>query len=478
MEDTNQTTRHPLRLKDNRFGDPTKRGNGKDISSLASELKETLSRYGGMKLDNWGELGVTVFSGSAPRGEAKDDGSHDLSFFTIGVETSRTWINTHNCMGVVQLRDEESGRSVQIEIGSRFDEDPKKQFFLTYLLSKVFRGSFVGLVDLGRDSLWDLLLAFLFRRRLLEAGAVGLFRQYRTLNHNDARIRGRIDVDRHLRRNIPFCGKVAYATHEITFDNPTNRLIRHALAKMRRKWRGLLNGDNGLTDVWHQLEQNTPTWQPGDVMGCIKENQTRIRHPYFHAAYEPLRQVSLAILRDEGASLYQQQQEAEGVIFDGSWLWEEYLWTLLKRLPGYEHSENKEEVGGWQTPPGVTFYPDFFHHNARVILDAKYKDDGVNQEDAKQVFAYMFLMDAVHGGLIKPAGDEDRDPIPIHRQVDKAKMEATKALWHNFVLKPPSDASTAEDFLNKMGDKEKKFMEAVQAKAIFESGRRLGLTAR
>ncbi len=166
-------------------------------------------------------------------------------------------------MGVVKLRDKNSGESVQIEIGSRFDQG-RKQFFLAFLLSKVFRGSMVDPVELGSDSLWDMLLAFVFRRRLLEASAIGLFKQYQTFSHNDARIRGRIDVNEHLRRNIPFRGTVAYTTHEITFNNPTNHLIRHALAKASRKWGTMFTGD-GLMDVRHGLEQNTPTWQPGDV---------------------------------------------------------------------------------------------------------------------------------------------------------------------------------------------------------------------
>ena len=31
----------------------------------------------------------------------------------------------------------------------------------------------IDLVDLGSDSLWDMLLALIFRRRLLEASAIG-----------------------------------------------------------------------------------------------------------------------------------------------------------------------------------------------------------------------------------------------------------------------------------------------------------------
>ena len=169
-----------------------------------------------------------------------------------------------------------------------------------------------------------------------------------------------------------------------------------------------MTGDNRLTELRHQLERNTPRWQSGNVQSCIrcKENRTPIRHPFFHSAYEPLRQISLAILREEGAGLYQQHQEAEGVIFDGSWLWEEYLWTLLKPL-GFEHPENKRGTEPWKPLVGIELFPDFFHREKRIVLDAKYKRASrVNLEDIRQVFAYMFVLDAVHGGLIKPEGTQ------------------------------------------------------------------------
>ena len=446
-----------LPLVDNHFGDPTNGGQGQDISLLAPEQVELLSRYSGKPLNQWSD-GVVVFP-DTPRGEQDlDDEAAASSFFTLGSNTSKTWINTQNCMGVVKIRDKKTGDTVQIEIGSRFDEG-RKQFFLTYLLSKVFRGSMVDPIELGSDSLWDMLLAFVFRRRLLEANAVGMFKQYQTFNHNDARIRGRIDVNEHLRRNIPFYGKVAFTTHEITFNNPTNHLIRHALAKVSRKWGSIFTGD-GLMDVRHGLEQNTPTWQPSDVVKCIrrKENRFPIKHPYFHAVYEPLRQISLSILRDEGASLYQQDQEAEGVIFDGSWLWEEYLWTLLKPL-GFEHPKNKERDDAWKPLNRVRFYPDFFHRTARAILDAKYKRghdryDG-RQDHARQVFGYMFLLNAIHGGLVKPDGVSE-NPEQIHRRV----INTEPAIWHDFVL-TPSTKLTAKDFVDEMGRKEDEFQKHV-----------------
>jgi 5-methylcytosine-specific restriction endonuclease McrBC regulatory subunit McrC len=450
-----------LQLTDNHFGDPSADGGRGETIQVGTY--NFLSPFASKTLAQLEDIGVTVFPSHAHRLNAYDDMAYqDVSVFTLGSRPSdppRYWINTHNCMGVIRLRDKASGVLFQVEIGSRFDNKQPKQFFLSYLLSKVFGGSIVDSVYLGNDSLWDMLLAFIFRRRLLDASAVGLFKQYRQVQHNDTRIRGRIDMDRHLRQNLPFRGNVAYSTHEITIDNPTNHLIRHALAKVKRKWAGLMTGDGLLNDLLHQLEQNTPTWQSGNVLSCIrrKENQTSIKHPYLGATYEPLRLVSLSILQDEGASLYQQKQEAEGVLFDGSWLWEEYLWTLLRPM-GFEHPNNKTKQGSWRPLPGVSLYPDFFHKTKRVVLDAKYKSGDISLEDAKQVFAYMFLLNAIHGGLVKPDSKLEQVEQKISRPLATI---AQTARWHSLALSPPEATKTTAIFVEQMRKLEELFQRQI-----------------
>jgi len=94
-----------------------------------------------------------------------------------------------------------------------------------------------------------------------------------------------------------------------------------------------------------------------------------------------------------------------GVLFDGAWLWEEYLNTFLADI-GFEHPRNKEGVGhkslfkdgsGW-------CYPDFL--SPQMVLDAKYKwyDDWnkVQTKDLYQVISYMHVLDLKKGGFVVP----------------------------------------------------------------------------
>ena len=313
---------------------------------------------------------------------------------------------------------------------------------MNYLLSRVFGGNLVGEIEIGSDSFWDMLLAFAFRHRLREACKVGLFKEFRRVQYNDLRFRGKMDLDTHLRFNIPFRGKLAYDAHEITFDNPLNHLIRHAFERIARKWRAVLSDSKEITDLRHQFDQNTPTWHHGGVLDCMRKNIRSVKQPYFRHYYDPLRKVSLAILRRLGAGLYGRTEEAEGIIFDGSWLWENYLWTLLKPI-GFQHPDNKKEKGGWKVL-NKTFYPDFVYTSGkmRVVLDAKYKREDRGIDDIRQVLAYMFMSDGRHGGLIKPVEASEC----LNKSEEIQCNGEWRGRWHDLFFSIPR-ASNPTEFL-------------------------------
>ena len=104
---------------------------------------------------------------------------------------------------------------VNIHIHSRFDSN-ERQYFLHYLLQKVFGINMLNLPTTTEDeSIWDFLL-YLFPFCLKKAMRQGLFRTYRTFRYNDDKVRGTIDVPTHIQRNIPFAGRIAYQTREHT----------------------------------------------------------------------------------------------------------------------------------------------------------------------------------------------------------------------------------------------------------------------
>ena len=95
------------------------------------------------------------------------------------------------------------------------------------------------------------------------------------------------------------------------------------------------------------------------------------------------------------------------MLFDGAWLWEEYLNTILQGV-GFKHPENKLGTGAiYLFEHGGKRFPDFWKKD--LVLDAKYKklasDDnrhGINRDDIHQVMAYMYRLRAQKGGIVYP----------------------------------------------------------------------------
>ena len=114
-------------------------------------------------------------------------------------------------------------------------------------------------------------------------------------------------------------------------------------------------------------------------------------------------------------------KQVYGILFDGSWLWEEYIGSILGNY-GFIHPENKEKKGGirlFDKDIEDTFdnnygkiYPDFYKPE-EFILDAKYKhlENGVGREDLYQVISYMHTMKIDEGGYIYPNKQEESNTV-------------------------------------------------------------------
>ncbi len=329
------------------------------------------------------------------------------------IELDNNQINTNNIMGFVGVND------TQIDIRSRFAKNDGEDYFLHYMLQKVFSINLFKIEHAtSNEQIFDFLL-YMFPHFLKKAVAQGIFKKYRRFEYNDANIRGPIDVSRHIRQNIPFRGTVAYSTREHTYDNELTQLIRHTIEYIRTKEQGaaILNNDKETKDGVSQIVMATPTYSIRDRQRVINQNLRPVRHPYF-SAYTELQKICLQILRHESIKYGQEKDKIYGILFDGAWLWEEYLNTILKKCD-FKHPENKKHTGGIRmfeygkddeaiAKNSRRLYPDFWKDN--YILDAKYKrlDKGVGREDLYQVVSYMHCTKAENGGFIYPSEIEKK----------------------------------------------------------------------
>mgnify|MGYP004461791253 FL=1 len=323
---------------------------------------------------------------------------------------SEVKIKTGNLMGFFGTG---SGNgAVQLEIASRFSKS-KNDFFLHYMLGKVFGENLFSLnYNASGGSVFDLLI-FTFPLVLKNAFRQGIFKTYRTFERNDANVKGSLNFSRHIRQNIPFAGKVAYKERTQVFDNPLTELVRHTIEFIKTKpfGKSVLNCDSETKSAVSQIVEATQSYSRLAMQKIISENLRGINHPFF-TKWKPLQKLCLAILSHSKINYHSGEKSVCGLLFDGAWLWEEYLNTILRPL-GFVHPENKIHKGGlrmFSDNDELTFdkdrrriYPDFYK-KGEYILDAKYKplQENVCREDLYQVISYMHTMKISRGGFIFP----------------------------------------------------------------------------
>ena len=178
---------------------------------------------------------------------------------------------TSNVMGFIGCGDE------RLIIESRFCGNGEDYFF-QYLLDKVL--DFPNIVDLETDAnqnnrLFNFLL-FLFPHYLKAAMRKGLFKKYIRCRYNDGNVKGTIDVARHIEKNTPFSGNVAYSQREFSYDNSLMELVRHTIEFIRRK----PYGTNSLLNLRTRL--NSSSMRHPDTSRMIgRRSSNKIRRMLF-----------------------------------------------------------------------------------------------------------------------------------------------------------------------------------------------------
>lgn len=326
-------------------------------------------------------------------------------------------VQTGNIMGFVGIGD------TKVKIGSRFDRD-ENDYLMHYLLEKVFS---VNLFDMrfssDDESIFDFLV-FLFPYYLSRAMEQGVYKEYRTFHHDDTNVRGVINLGRHIKRNMPFNGRISYDTREHSSDNQVTELVRHTIEYISRLPYGeaILNKDTDIRTCVSRIVAATPSYSKSERSSLIGKNLRPKVHPYY-SEYFNLQRLCVQILRGEEVKYGRKNDEIYGVLFDGAWLWEEYLDRFISKPCRLIHPQNllkKHPIKIFTDGTG-TRYPDFIGRENKIILDAKYKGYGgktlnkVQREDLAQVISYMHVEGYDKGGFIFPLPDrtiwEDRKTV-------------------------------------------------------------------
>lgn len=363
-----------------------------------------------------------------------------------------------NVMGFIGVGDE------RLVIESRFSLG-EKDYLFQYLLERVL--DFPNIINMEvnanqEDKLFQLIL-FLFPYYLKKAMRKGIYKTYIVNKYNDGNPKGIIDIPRHISKNIPFTGNIAYSQREYSYDNYLMELIRHTIEYIKRKPYGnkLLNQ---VKDEVKLVVDATLDYAPQNKRKIIDQNKKNVvRHAYY-SEYRALQNLCILILQNQKHQIGAGSRRIYGILFDGAWLWEEYMNLLIGDL--YFHPMNKSRLGAqylFERSRGKIF-PDFISKNykKRVIADAKYKPiDNIGNKDYLQVLAYMFRFDAKKGFYLYPK-KTDEDDVVLYLNKGTSYEQNVESRNEILVIKHglrvPNNASGYEDFVSKIKESEKEFI--------------------
>lgn len=329
---------------------------------------------------------------------------------------------------------------IRLQIRSKFDTE-KPYFLATMLLRKEIKLD--NLVFSTEEEIYDYMLLFWYKTKLLAAYEKGFYKTYRRFEENGYRLRGSINISKHIKLNIgQNNGKIAHIYRENTINNYLNHLIIVTYEYLKKKYPELIeqNIDNDL-NIRCILEgiRNKIGYNPMGIQFLIKNNQKTISHPYF-IEYEDLREICLKILREEALSIWEAGKErTKSILFYIPDLWELYLEDILKsdkeiekdiytqgRIP--ESDEQLKIFGEYNETEKKIFkkniYPDFIFFDKEdpyLILDAKFKKEwkesikgefpDFSLDDYTKCIRDMNSINAHATGVIFPANIEQGDDV-------------------------------------------------------------------
>jgi len=427
------------------------------IKDNSQQKKDTFSNIGNLTvkiadktLEQLEREGIFVFP------EVVKD-SEDITRDQMIIQSINDSFRSGNVMGFLGYGDE------RLIIESRFCGE-EEDYFFQYLLDRVL--NFPNIVDLETDAnqdnrLFNFLL-FLFPYYLKKAMRKGLFKKYIRHRYNDGNVKGTIDIARHIEQNIPFTGNVAYSQREFSYDNNLMELVRHTIEFIKRK----PYGNNLLIKIKDEVKlviEATPGYELYDRQRIIEQNKKNtVRHAYFRE-YLDLQKLCLLILRHQKHQIGSGSKQIYGILFDGAWLWEEYVSSLIE--DAFYHPMNKGGKGAQRLFDGNIglVYPDFISRDneTRIIADAKYKPiDNIGNRDYLQVLAYMFRFDAKAGYYLYPEAEGSDDlKLWMNRgstyEANVMPRDDISITKHG--LKIPVDVSDYAGFVTKMKTHEQEF---------------------
>ena len=376
-----------------------------------------------------------------------------------------------NLVGWFRFRTDET--EYEVKIGSRFDNE-KEPYFVRYMLEKTDHLRFLVPDYFYHEAPSDIkdylndLVALNFLDELTNMLRKGTIREYRTFEHNDAKIRGSIDIPRHIRLNLVSPGRIAYNSREYT---------QNAVKIIKREFPGIFEYYvSHHPDFMNQLNilSYNITW---DFRGSdiLKRTEKPVRNTHLRG-YEKVRHLARWIVRQYGLGRGDDEKyRTMGVLVDINKLWEKFveevIFNEIDELKSGKYAqqefdilEPKQKGKKQEDKVGRSIKPDFSWKDQGLVVDAKnkpvyekrplkgkwtdeensFKYDAL-REDVLQLLAYMGVLRCRKGGFIFPTNEGKYDEQDLARTVSQDAPEFGKIYLLPFTVPGKNNGSPEQN---------------------------------
>ena len=261
------------------------------------------------------------------------------------------------------------------------------------------------------------IIAYLFIQSFEKAAVLGLPQQYKKHQERSHKVRGSIDFNDFLKRDIPFQGKLTSNFRERMYVQETIDVLYLALRKLERIFGKEIH--SRLLGLNQLLKQHySGRFVSYQTIQKAKVHQS-INNPMYSRFKKVLEYAEIILLdKDLMPENEKQQLATTGYLFDIAELYELYLEKLLSRnFPEWSVSGQEEIPLYQQQFYKRPMFPDLvMRHRVSgkvVVFDAKFKkmemqNKDVDRADLHQIHSYSgyYRNDLIASGLIYPLSKE------------------------------------------------------------------------
>ncbi len=257
------------------------------------------------------------------------------------------------------------------------------------------------------------IIAYLFIQSFEKASVLGLPQEYRKHKERSHKVRGSIDFNEYLKRDIPFQGKLTTAFRERMYVQEIVDVLYIVLRKLERIFGKEINSRLlGLNQLLKQCYSGR--FVNYETIQRAKNHQS-INNPLYSGFKNVLDYAEIILLDKELMPDNESNQlSTSGFLFDIAELFELYLEKLLNRnFPDWVVSSQEELSLYQQKFYSRSMFPDLImkHRESQrtVVFDAKFKmmemkNKDVDRNDLHQIHSYSgyYRDDLIASGLIYP----------------------------------------------------------------------------